>query len=74
MFNIVRAEAHLLQQFTRQWCKEYLLSLRETHKINSQTEGGSVISVGDVVLLKDNNKRMFWRLAIVEELLASADG
>ena len=69
-----RAQAHLLQQFTRQWRKEYLLSLRETHKINSQTKGGSVISVGDVVLLKDDNKRMFWRLAIVEELLAGIDG
>ena len=32
-----KAQAHLLQQFTRQWLKEYLLSLRETHKINSQT-------------------------------------
>ena len=67
-----RAQTHLLQQFTRQWWKEYLLSLRETHKINSQTKGGSVISVGDVVLLKDN-KRMFWRLVIVEELLAGTD-
>ena len=35
---------------------------------------GSVISVGDVVLLKDDNKRKFWRFTIVGELLAGTDG
>ena len=69
-----RTQRHLLQQFTSQWCKEYLLSLRETHKTNAQSKGGSSISVGDVVGLKDNTKRIFWRLAIVEELLTGPDG
>ena len=68
-----RIQSHLLQQFTRQWRKEYLLSLRETHKNNCHGKGGSVISVGDVVLLKDDTKRMFWKLAVVQELLTGAD-
>ena len=68
-----RIQSHLLQQFTRQWCKEYLLSLRETHKNNYHGKGGSVISVGDIVVLKDDTKRMFWKLAVVQELLTGAD-
>ena len=69
-----RTQRHLLWQFTSQWRKEYLLSLRETHKTIAQSKGGSSISVIDVVVLKDNTKRMFWRLAIVEELLTGPDG
>lgn len=60
-----RTQSHLLQQFTRQWCKEYLLSLREIYKINCQAKLSFVNSVGDFVLLKDDNKRMFWRLATI---------
>ena len=34
-----------------------------------------MIKTGDVVVLKnDNSKRLFWRLAIVENLLMGADG
>jgi len=69
-----RAHKHLLQQFTTQWRKEYLLGLREVHKSILQTRGGSSISVGDVVVMKDDSKRMFWRLALVEELLTGSDG
>ena len=69
-----RTQRHLLQQFTNQWRKEYLLSLRESHKTNSRAKGGSSVSVGDVVVLKEDTKRMFWRLAVVEELLSGPDG
>lgn len=58
-----RIHRYLLQQFTRQWCKEYLLSLREIHKNNSLSKSGCKISVGDIVVLKDNTKRTFWKLA-----------
>jgi len=37
-------------------------------------KGSINISVGDVVVMKDDSKRMFWRLALVEELLTGSDG
>jgi len=46
----------------------------EVHKASSQAKGGLSISVGDVVVMKDDSKEMFWRLAIVEELLTGSDG
>ena len=70
----VRTQRHLLLQFTNEWPKEYLLSLRESCKTNSRVKGGSSVSVGDVVVLKEDTKRMFWRLAVVEELLSGPDG
>ena len=69
-----RTHKHLLQQFTTQWRKEYLLGLREVHKSSPQSKSGLSISVGDVVVMKDDSKRMFWRLALVEELLKGSDG
>ena len=66
---------HLLQQFTSQWRRTYLLSLRETHAQSSNIRKGAEIAVGDVVILKnDSTQRMFWKLAVVEELLSGKDG
>ena len=36
---------------------------------------GAAIRVGDVLILKDDNtKRLFWKLAVVHELLPGRDG
>ena len=50
--------------------------LRESHWINSQkTRTSTDVTVGDVVVLKSNStKRAFWKLEIVEELIAGRDG
>ena len=66
----------VLQQFTDQWKKEYLLSLRENATCKSKSKSNRAnISVGDIVLVKsDSTKRAFWNLARVEELLVSKDG
>ena len=70
-----RTQKHLLRQFTSQWCKDYLLSLRENQKTKSASRKFSRISIGDVVILKDNfTKRAFWKLAIVDSLLTGRDG
>ena len=70
-----KAHRHLLTQFSRQWRREYLLKLRETHACKIRTQGGSQISVGDIVVVKDDRtKRLFWKLAKVEELLTGKDG
>lgn len=71
-----RARYHqrVLNQFIQQWRAEYLLSLRESAK-STQGAKDVVIAVGDMVILrKDNTRRVFWKMAKVEELLPSSDG
>ena len=70
-----RHHKNLLQQVTRQWRKEYLTGLRE--QSNARNKGNAVqeISVGDIVLLKnDSTNRIHWKIARVEELIPGADG
>ena len=70
-----KIQKHLLRQFTLQWRKDYLLSLRESHASKLRSQVGPSISVGDVVLLKDDHtKRAFWKLARVETLFIGKDG
>jgi hypothetical protein len=62
----------VLKNFTTQWKKDYLLSLRESSK--AQSRGAEIISVGDIVVLKnESTARIFWKLAKVEELITSKD-
>ena len=60
---------------TKQWRQEYLTGLRE--QSNARNKGNAVqeISVGDIVLLKnDSTNRIHWKIARVEELIPGADG
>jgi hypothetical protein len=67
-----RHQARVLKNFTDQWRKEYLLSLRESSR--SQASCRNEISVGDVVILKnDSTARVFWKLAKIESLITSKD-
>jgi len=51
-----------------------LLNLHESHSLKAKGGGRDLIQVGDVVVLKDNtSKRIFWRLAVVNELLKGND-
>lgn len=64
-----------LQQFTNQQKKTYLLSLQERHTQITRNHKGAEIAVGDVVILRnDTTPRMFWKLALDEELLPGRDG
>ena len=51
-----------------------MLKLRENHM--RQAKGrGPAIRKGDIVILKDDTiKRLFWKLAVVHELLPGRDG
>ena len=63
----------VLDQFTRRWKTDYLLSLRENRAVN-RTES-EPIKIDDVVLLKDDNTpRIFWKFAVVQELIKGKDG
>ena len=53
---------------------EYLIELRERHKIINHSAKGE-IKVGELVLISDKNlKRHRWRVVVVEELISSEDG
>ena len=70
-----RHHKNLLQQVTKQWRQEYLTGLRE--QSNARNKGNAVqeISVGDIVLLKnDSTNRIHWKIARVEEIIPGADG
>ena len=70
-----RARYHfrLLEGFTKQWRKEYLLGLREYHRNRTGAIEQS-IRVGDIVVLKEEGSaRCWWKLAKVTELLKSRD-
>jgi len=70
-----RHHKNLLQQVTKQWRKEYLTSLREQSSPRNKGNCAQEISVGDIVLLKnDSMNRIYWKFARVEELIPSADG
>ena len=71
-----RAQHHktLLKEFTKQWRREYLLSIREAAS-SSNNGTRDVIAEGDIVILKnESTKRLFWKIAKVEELIRSIDG
>ena len=62
-----------LNDFWTRWKKEYLVGLRESHRMkNKQSE---CIAKGDIVLIQDENKkRGFWKMGIVENLIYGKDG
>ena len=69
-------QQRLLQQFTKRWQHEYLLSLRERASEKCKRQNKECpISAGDIVIVKsDQSTRNFWKLAKVEELLPGRDG
>ena len=65
---------NIINHFWDRWCKEYLVSLREHHKINSYEKNRPIIQLNDVVIIGDANRpRSSWRLAKVEKLIESND-
>jgi len=56
------------------WTKEYLRSLRERHRAQ-RGAGGDTPAVGDVVIIKTEDKnRGKWPLGIIEDLIVGSDG
>ena len=70
-----RHQRHVLQQLTNQWRREYLIELKERSQVGSKDSNKRRISIGDLVLLKnDSTSRAFWKLGKVEELIPGKDG
>jgi len=65
----------VLSSFTRQWQKDYLLSLQERRAIKASNDNARRVQVGDVVILKeDGTAKCLWKLAKVTEVLEGRDG
>jgi len=64
----------VLNTFTQQWQKDYLLSLQERRSIQTSVNSNRKIQVGDIVILKeDGTSRCLWKLAKVMETLEGRD-
>ena len=64
-----------MRQFTSRWRKEYLLNLRENSQVNRKRQTTEELTVGDIVIIKnDKTNRSFWRLGRIEQLIAGGDG
>ena len=62
-----------LNHFWNRWRKEYLVDLREFHKLKDARVAN--ISKGDLVLIQEDNvKRGHWKIGIVEDLITGKDG
>ena len=70
-----RHQFRVLDQFTKQWRREYLLALREYHHCrNEKQRVVNRIKTGDIVVMKeDHTGRCWWKLGRVIELLKGRD-
>ena len=75
MTRRARRHKQVLDQFTKQWRREYLTGLREQSLAKShQRNSGSTISQGEIVIVKnETTPRAIWKLARVEKLLPERD-
>ena len=70
----VNREESAVNHFWKRWYKEYLVDLREHHKLHKPKDGER-IEIGDVVLVEEENaKRNSWKLGRVNEVIKGRDG
>uniref|UniRef100_A0A1X7TL52 DUF5641 domain-containing protein n=1 Tax=Amphimedon queenslandica TaxID=400682 RepID=A0A1X7TL52_AMPQE len=83
LFNIERApwwggvfeRMVKIEHFWKRWCSEYLLELKEQHRYSKGDNAEVEIKVGDIVIVKSNEKRRgFWNLGKVESIIPERDG
>lgn len=76
--GVTQRASHLtktLQHFWDRWKKEYLLELREFHRVREEKGTAYIVSEGDVVTVYDEgHPRGLWRLGKIEGLVRGADG
>ena len=60
--------------FWQRWQKEYLLELRNAHRLRNKPQTSESMKVGDIVIIHDESKRRaFWSLGRVEQLTKGKD-
>ena len=65
----------LLEHYRRRWKLEYLVNLREQHRLSKGRETALEVKEGDVVLVEGerHTKRIFWKLGRVTSLIKGKD-
>lgn len=68
--------SRIIGQFWIRWKREYLLELREAHRLTfRQSPTREQIHIGDVVVVhSDDKRRGFWNTGRVEEVIPGRDG
>ena len=76
MIRLPRDVAYLTNKLTHfcvRWRNEYLVGLRESHRMVDMKP--ALIEIGDAVLLHEESKeRGLWKMGIVEECIVGKDG
>jgi len=71
----IRHLNNALNRFWRRWRREYLLELREAHRLGNVGSSNSVVVANDIVVVHDEGQpRGLWRLGKVEGLIIGRDG
>jgi len=66
---------NVINHFWKRWRSEYLLELRNSHRNATQRTTDRVVSIGDVVIVHDEDQpRGKWRIGKVENLITGSDG
>ena len=67
--------SRVLNHYWKRWKTEYLVDLREYHKLETKRNNVPEISEGDIVTIEDENRRnrSTWRLGKVEEVKRGQD-
>ena len=75
--DLTRTMRHLsnvMNHFWSRWRNEYLMELRESHRVETRN-GNETVSLGDIVVVHEESRpRGLWRLGKVESLISGADG
>lgn len=67
--------SNVMNHFWKRWRNEYLLELRNSHGNATQQSSNRVVSIGDVVIVHDEDQpRGKWRIGKVEALVTGSDG
>ncbi|XP_067049922.1 uncharacterized protein [Acropora muricata] len=77
--EVARGRVALLERlkdhFWIPWRNEYLLELRNSHRLKTRDAEGQTVAVGDVVIVHEAGlHRGLWKLGRVERLIKSKDG
>ena len=70
----MRHLSNVMNHFWSRWRNEYLMELREYHRVEKR-HIGETVSLGDIVMVHEESRpRGLWRLGKVEGLISGADG
>ena len=71
----MRHLSNVMKIFWKRWSNEYLLELRNSHRNVTQHSSDRVVSIGDVIIVHDEDQpRGKWRIGKVEALVKASDG